>query len=170
MLEMIISTFYLCLPAYVANMLPAVCSRWHCFRFLGKPVHERAFGDHKTWRGLVVGTIGGIIVAGLQSLITTGYEIIDYNQTWWLFGFLAGLGAVLGDLTKSYFKRRIGFKPGEPWLFFDQVDYLVGFFCFTSFIVYPTWQLVAIGLILSLILHPLVNLVAYYLKIKAVWW
>ena len=83
---------------------------------------------------------------------------------------LAGFGTGLGDLVKSFFKRRIGIKPGGVWPVFDQVDYILGFLVLTYWVVFPGWEVIAIALVLTLILHPLTNLIAYVFKIKKVWW
>ena len=43
-------------------------------------------------------------------------------------------GALTGDVTKSFFKRRIGKNRGEDWILFDQIDFIGGALLF-SFLV-----------------------------------
>jgi CDP-2,3-bis-(O-geranylgeranyl)-sn-glycerol synthase len=60
---------------------------------------ERLFGSHKTWRGLISGTIACSLVGaylGLNFLIGAGF----------------GLVSLLADAASSAVKRRLGFKPG----------------------------------------------------------
>src|SRR5690348_3203138 len=79
----------------------------------GKPI----LGSHKTWRGLVVGAIAGVFVFELQRFA--------YHFGWWRElasfdyslhpvapGLLMGIGAIIGDAVKSFFKRRVGIAPG----------------------------------------------------------
>jgi CDP-2,3-bis-(O-geranylgeranyl)-sn-glycerol synthase len=35
-------------------------------------------------------------------------------------------GALFGDITKSFFKRRVGKNRGEDWIPFDQIDFIAG--------------------------------------------
>jgi len=73
-------------------------------------------------------------------------SLVDYSN-WLLFGFLMGFGALLGDMTKSFFKRRLGYAPGKPFIPFDQLDFVVGALLFT----YPLVKL-PIGLVITTIL------------------
>jgi CDP-2,3-bis-(O-geranylgeranyl)-sn-glycerol synthase len=41
-----------------------------------------------------------------------------------------GVGALAGDATESFFKRRRGIERGRPWPGFDQLDFLVGAWVF----------------------------------------
>ena len=98
-------------------------------RFKGK----RLLGNHKTLRGFFIGTISSIIGVYLQLIlihlipeITFGLMINYDNVNPIYLGFVLGFGALLGDSVKSFFKRRRGLVPGQSWIFFDQVDYIVG--------------------------------------------
>ncbi|RMD58285.1 CDP-archaeol synthase, partial [Candidatus Woesearchaeota archaeon] len=72
------------LPAYVANMTPVfariIFPHWKSpIDFNKKIGGKRILGSHKTWRGLVCGTIAGIIIAYLQYLISpTPFDRLDY--------------------------------------------------------------------------------------------
>jgi len=182
MLNIIISAFYFALPAYVANMCPVIFAKLGLLKSLNKPIDAGAqldghdlFGQNKTWRGLVAGTIGGIAVALLQDAVYFlpafhSISLIDYHNQWLAFGTLAGGGAIIGDLIKSFFKRRIGIKPGASWPIFDQLDFIAGFFLFTCFIALPDWTIILTVCIMTLVLHPLVNIIGYLVGFKKVWW
>ncbi|MBW2995370.1 CDP-archaeol synthase, partial [Candidatus Woesearchaeota archaeon] len=97
--------------------------------------------------------------------------ILDYaSVNIILFGFLLGLGAMTGDLVKSFFKRRIGKKPGESWPVFDQLDYVIGALLFGSIVFVPELSIILIILIVTPVLNLLANYLGYILKLKKVWW
>ena len=118
------------LPAFVANMTPVFVRR---VRLLDTPVDfgvkfhgERLLGEHKTWRGLAFGVLAGTLIFLLQQCVVVPFALFDYQQMPWILGALLSSGALLGDLLKSFIKRRIHIKPGTSWYGFDQIDYIVG--------------------------------------------
>src|SRR3989338_11359416 len=158
---------YIALPAFVANMLPVFATHWDIFPTLAHPIDERRFGVNKTWRGLVVGVIGAIAIASAQWLIFSPYPTVMHA---FLFGALAGSGALGGDLIKSFFKRLFGIENGRPFVPFDQIDYMLGFLLFT----YPlaTWSFAdaLFLLVFALIANPVVNGLAYAIGLKKTFW
>ncbi|MEI6288772.1 MAG: CDP-2,3-bis-(O-geranylgeranyl)-sn-glycerol synthase [bacterium] len=182
MKDLIIQSVYLVLPAYFANMAPVIFDKLKLLKFLAHPIDGGAqwrgdfvFGKNKTWRGIVSAVIMAVMVTGLQAVLMNqeyfrAISLIDYQSLWLVFGILAGLGAILGDLLKSFFKRRFKIASGSSWLIFDQLDFIAGFFIFTYFLFLPPFRIVVTVFVLTLVLHPLTNLLAYLLKIKKVWW
>jgi CDP-2,3-bis-(O-geranylgeranyl)-sn-glycerol synthase len=179
-----ISAFYLLLPAYFANMAPVVFNKRNWLEFLNRPIDggrhlngRPILGPNKTWRGLVSGIILAMVVASIQGCLYEHYgfnliSLFDYSQplTLLIFGFLAGFGAIFGDAAKSFFKRGIGIKSGKSWPVFDQLDFVIGFLVFTCLIVKPSLEIILACLVISIILHPLINILAYLLRIKKVWY
>lgn len=169
---LILQSLYFFLPAYFANMAPEL------FKWVpagAKPIHQKKFGDHKTWRGLVVAVVLGTIIFLIQQWLyqfDLFYEIslIDYNGFPFWFGSLLGLGAILGDLIKSYYKRKEGIKPGESWKPWDQLDFVIGGIIGSFFFYVPPASVVAILLIISPLLHITVNHIAYGLRIRKSKW
>ncbi len=174
MVILFLQAFYFVLPAYLANMTPVIFNKLKLLKIFNFPINERLFGQNKTWRGIISAVIGGIIVAFLQSfLINFDFFVqlsVYHYRNWLLFGFLAGLGAILGDLLKSFLKRKKGIKSGDSWPVFDQLDFIVGFFIFTYFLTRLDWSIILIIFLMTLILHPLTNIIGYLLGIKKVWW
>ncbi|HKZ42688.1 MAG TPA: CDP-archaeol synthase, partial [Candidatus Hodarchaeales archaeon] len=78
---------------------------------------KRVFGDGKTWRGF----IGGVIIGSLAGLVQS---LIEQNPSAILRGFLLSFGALLGDLTGSFIKRRLDIERGQPALGMDQLGFL----------------------------------------------
>jgi CDP-2,3-bis-(O-geranylgeranyl)-sn-glycerol synthase len=102
-------------PAYAANSIPVLANRFKLFPSLKKPIHSKVFGKSKTYRGFILGVSGALIV-GLIQYYSGWYLQLEYSL---LLSFLLGFGALLGDLIKSFIKRRIGIKSGDPWIVFD---------------------------------------------------
>ncbi len=171
----IIQCLYFMLPAYLANMAPVLVRKLPFLnypidfnkRFKGQPI----FGKHKTYRGFLFAVIFGIITAFIQSLINyQPLNLIDYTfPKWLIIGFLLGFGAIFGDLIKSFFKRRFSIKSGDRFFPFDQLDFVVGalLFCYPFL---PSLKVAITLLIISPLLHIVVNHIAYYTKIRKEAW
>lgn len=128
------------------------------------------FGPHKTYRGFFVGIIFAILTVYLQTAITPSrsYWLVDYNSAnAILLGFLLGFGALGGDLIKSFFKRRIKVASGRTWVPFDQIDWIVGALLLSMTVVDFSLKQALVAIVLFGILHPLINLLGYFLKIKS---
>ena len=72
----ILKSLYFFLPAYFANMAPSFAKRFRIFESLARPVDygkrykgAPIFGSHKTWRGVILGTTAGILIAWIQKLL-----------------------------------------------------------------------------------------------------
>ena len=120
--------------------------------------------------GIGAATLAGGLVFGCRKdcsqPVLKNFALIDYADFPVWFGFLQGAGAILGDLVKSYYKRKSGIKPGEPWLFWDQIDFVIGGIVLGFLWYVPPAGSVAVLLAASPILHALVNYIGYLLKIK----
>lgn len=174
----VLKCFYLMLPAYFANMAPVMVKKINLFAvpidFNKKINNKPILGENKTFRGLIFGVIFSIIISYLQfSLYNVEFfravSFIDY-ENWLLFGFLIGLGALTGDSVKSFFKRRLGIRPGEKFIPFDQADFVVGALIFIIPIIDLTLKIFIVSLLLSFVLDIIVNHLAFYLKIRDEKW
>lgn len=170
----ILKCFYLMLPAYFANMAPVMVKKINLFVFpidFGKKLSNKPIlGENKTFRGLVFGVIFAVIVAYFQFLLYSidffkNISFANY-QNWLLFGFLMGFGALAGDSIKSFFKRRLSIKPGARFIPFDQTDFVVGALIFIIPAFDLTLRMFITSLLLSFVLHIIVNHIAFYLKIR----
>lgn len=72
------------------------------------PDGKRLFGDHKTWRGLVAGSLSCAIAAPCLQLP-------------WNIGAGFGAASLLGDALSSAIKRRFGLAPGTEVPGLDQL-------------------------------------------------
>lgn len=105
---------------------------------------KEILGKNKTWRGVLVGIITGIIAAGAQAILFFNTDLfrrntlVDYGEVnFVLLGFLMGAGALSGDLVKSFIKRRLGFASGKPWFPWDQLDWIAGAIVLSSIVYVP---------------------------------
>ncbi|MDA1060981.1 MAG: CDP-archaeol synthase [bacterium] len=174
MLELLLKTFWFLLPAGIANMSP-VLFKWIPFlnypvdlnrKFKGKPI----FGSNKTYRGLLFGTLTAIAAVYFQKVFyqdLSSISLIDYsNVNIYILGVLLGFGALLGDMIKSFFKRQMNIKSGKSWVPFDQLDWIIGSLICVSFYIAISWQVILASILLFGLLHPITNLIGYFLHIK----
>ena len=141
MLDNLLFALWFFLPAGISNASAVVAAKLPLLKHWETPVDlcakwrgKRLLGNHKTWRGLVVGTMLGIAVVYLQTIAYDASQFIrefcgalDYGQvSWWGLGAALGFGALLGDAVKSFLKRRVGVPSGKSWFPFDQLDYIAG--------------------------------------------
>ena len=165
------------LPAYIPNPVAALFGG-------GTPIDlgrnfsdgRRLFGDGKTYRGLVAGILAGVIIGLLQIQAQAVFSLTYLPAHTLLSVSLLAVGALLGDLCKSFFKRRFGKERGSKWPLADQYDLVVGAFVLLL-IVDPSWlfsQVTLAAFILILILTPILhratNIIGYLLKVKEVPW
>jgi CDP-2,3-bis-(O-geranylgeranyl)-sn-glycerol synthase len=164
-------------------MTPPLAGRIGVLKFLDKPVDfgkkfftKPIFGSHKTWRGVILGIIIGILIVKFQILLyrltfIKEISLLDYNKINFLvFGFLISGGAIFGDLLFAFIKRRLNLPPGTPFLPFDQTNYVIGVAIFLE----PIYKLeISVWLtifVLTFFLHIIVNRLGYHLKIHPAKW
>ena len=159
-------------PAYLANTIAVLTG--------GKyPIDQgkfhsdgnRVLGDGKTWSGLIGGTIGGVII---------GYGLIFFfNEYIWeslniSILFLLSFGALFGDITASFYKRRQNLQRGEKFAILDMYDFIF-MSLMMCFIFQRDWLLSWILdgwvplftiLVLTPFLHRGVNIIGYKIGVK----
>jgi CDP-2,3-bis-(O-geranylgeranyl)-sn-glycerol synthase len=153
LIDKIIATIILFLPAYIANSTPVVLGGgapvdggrlWSD----GKPI----LGTNKTIRGCITGVLAGSIVGLIQGNL--------------MGGFVQATGAILGDLISSFMKRRKDYAPGSSMPLVDQLDFIT----LAVILSYPfqTTNLlsVVIIIVITIPIHYGTNYVAWLLKLK----
>lgn len=139
--------------------MPVIAAKYNWLPQLNYPLDfnktfrgRRVFGAHKTWRGLIIGVIFGSITGlFLSSLFAGG---------------LLGVGALVGDAVKSFFKRQLKIDSGHPWFPFDQVDYILSALLVAWFIFPLTFAHVITALLIFGFGSYLVSYLGVKLKIK----
>lgn len=176
LINMVLESLWFLLPGLLANSAPVFVKK---LDFLNYPVDfnkkingKRIFGSHKTYRGYFFGTLTAIIVVYFQKQLYSmpffnNYSLLDYSVlNFVLIGFLFGFGALFGDSVKSFFKRRVGIKPGHTWFPFDQIDSLFGILLFMAPIYFPKLEYVVLMFAILLILHLSFVFIGYKLGIR----
>lgn len=181
MLDSIAIALWVFLPAGAANMAPVFAAKISWLRPYSMPLDAgrklggyRILGKNKTWRGLLAGIIVATIIFGLQQVIMLqSPEFLKFlhplqyaSLPTLLVGPLFGLGALLGDALKSFFKRRIHIPPGKSWFPFDQIDYIVGSMVAISPFIRLSLLEYLVALVLWLGLHLVSVYVGWLLKIR----
>jgi len=177
----LLQIFIIFTPAFVANAVPVVAKNIPYIRQFSRPIQTEWFGKNKTVRGLITGVLGGmftgLVLFGLRGVFVSVLPVYsDYFNLYssWsgaiFFGIWLGFGALIGDMVKSFFKRRIGIKPGamfQPW---DGIDYMLGAIIF----MFPWYNGGLIEYIFLLIIWPLLSLLmnscAYRIGWKECWY
>jgi CDP-2,3-bis-(O-geranylgeranyl)-sn-glycerol synthase len=75
-----------------------------------------------------------------------------------------------GDSAKSFLKRRRGIPPGESWVPFDQLDFVIGSLILTWRQARLSWVDGVLILAFSAGGHVLVNHLGYWLGIRDTRW
>lgn len=178
---------WIMVPAYVPNPAAALVGG-------GKPIDggkcwkdgKRIFGDGKTWRGLIGGILIGIVF-GLLQMFLVDFFSIDFLPKHTLYTIIPlAIGGLLGDLIKSFFKRRLGKERGSSWPIADMYDMVAGSLILLTLTLLVTgnigwfaevfgnlwWGLLvlAVILILSPLIHRGANIIGYAFGLKDVPW
>jgi len=174
LIEIITTAIWLMMPAYVPNTCAALVGGDTAIDF-GKTFRDgkRILGDGKTYRGFVLGVLSGIIIGMAQNFVAPdiGCPIFATSAL-----ICLPLGAMIGDLVKSFLKRRVGFKQGAPLPLIDQLDLVLGAWALTYvfshewFVTNFTLWVIVIVLIITPVLHKIVNIIGYKLGKKDVPW
>jgi len=152
---------------YFSNGAPLVLHGVVPLDFGKKIFGKRILGDGKTilgaFSGILIGTAGGALAF---FLIPYSSQIPHYFS----FVVFLSFGAIMGDITKSFVKRRLGFERGAKWVLADQLDFIIGGLILSSLVRLPEIEIVVLLLIITLFMHSATNFIAYKLKLKNVPW
>lgn len=137
----VITAFWTVLPAIVPNSAAFLgggrlpIDRGHTWRGV------RLLGDGTTIDGtlvgILVGTVTALLLNAVQPILSIGIGIM--LPTFPLLVVVAmPTGAMLGDISASFLKRRAGYSRGAAVPVIDQVDALIGALI-AAFLAAPAW-------------------------------
>ncbi len=129
----------------------------------------RWFGAHKTVLGVAAGVGAALATSYLQHLTAWNGGLLPHSR-WLTIGALCGVGAMAGDVLKSWAKRRKGIAPGARWVPADQLDFVLGALALVGPWAHLTWLDVALVLFVSFAGDVGVNQMAYRLRIREAAW
>ena len=165
------------LPAYLPNPIAALAGGGTPID-LGRNLSDgkRIFGEGKTYRGLIIGILAGIGIGLAQIWVSGVYGWENLPEQTYLSITLLATGALLGDLCKSFLKRRLGKERGAKWPIADMYDLVAGSLLLVL-IFDPAWLfanmtllILVLILIITPILHRVVNIIGYHFRVKEVPW
>jgi len=161
MINTIINALYFFIPAYVANTFACILGK-------GRPVDlgrnfidgNRILGNGVTIRGSLAGAVCGIIAGVLLQMDL-------------MLVVLLSSGAMVGDASGSFIKRRLGKGQSSPVPLLDQLNFVVGGLLFVILFQHDvsvpiSW--IAVLFVLTPFGHLAVNKTGYLLKMKDVPW
>lgn len=165
------------LPAYVPNSAAAALGG-------GVPIDgnrtwrdgRRILGDGKTVRGFIGGVACGCLVGMIQIMLQGISPFSLLPSLTPLPVILLACGALAGDMVKSFFKRRAGIERGGAWPLVDQYDFVAGALFFLvagdpGFVFDNiTGPILLIILVITPVLHRVVNIIGYKIGVKDVPW
>jgi CDP-2,3-bis-(O-geranylgeranyl)-sn-glycerol synthase len=134
-----------------------------------RPISRRWLGEHKTVIGFGMGVLAAIMVTFIQSRVAWPGALVAYDH-WAVLGLRFGVGAKAGDSVKSLVKRRLAIAPGEPWIPWDQLDFVLGALAVVWGQAALSWTDLAAILLLTVAGHVLVNHLGYWTGIRDVRW
>jgi len=177
LLKTVVTALWAMLPAYLPNNVAVVAGG-------GRPIDggqtwagRRVLGDGKTWRGTAVGIgIGFLIALGLNAIrpgSLLGTPLPEFPVA---AAVALPAGAMLGDVTASFLKRRTGRERGVAFPVVDQLDFVAGALVLVA-ITAPEWfgsvftppVLLAVALVTPA-LHLGTNLIAYRIGVTSEPW
>lgn len=171
---------YLFLPTFLANAAPIIVKNIPLLRSFKKPISEKYLWKNKTYRWFIAGILFWTMVSILQyyftqfgfvdTVIEKYFEVITSLEIAIIAWFLQGFWALLWDAVKSFFKRKIGIKPGEPWPIFDGIDYVLWSAILFAPIFFPSIIWVIFLCCIWPIASLIANIGAYIIRWKDVWY
>lgn len=180
----IIDAFILFLPAFVANPGAVITGGYGKVDF-GRNFTDgrRILGDGKTWSGFFggsfIGVLTGIVLFFIMKIPFMGY-IGSYGATFpQLLAVVVPMsfGSLLGDITGSFFKRRLNMKSGANGFLMDQwpfalVSFLLVYIFSPGFFMSYYGNIVGAFAILFITppLHRAINIIGYKIGKKDVPW
>lgn len=176
------------LPAYVANPAAQLTGGGTPMDFgrAGKD-GERLLGQGKTWRGLLGGVLGALLIGGLQVASAGAVGDPRVLPTFdpqggpagagsFLVILVLGFGALTGDAVKSLAKRRLHLARGASLPLADQYDFVLGAWVL-ALLAFPRWfqasfpiEAILVVLLITFFLHRGVSVIGYRMGLKAEPW
>jgi CDP-2,3-bis-(O-geranylgeranyl)-sn-glycerol synthase len=163
-------------PAYAANGFPPLANGKRPIDFGRNLFGKRLFGDGKTIEGFTLGIIAGTLVGALETYLFSdlnSYALqygVNLPSISVFIGFMIALGALTGDLTGSFIKRRMGLNRGADVPLLDQWNFIIGSILFAFFFTQISIWMIIIMLLVTPLVHRMANIVAHKIKIKREPW
>ena len=180
------------LPLVITNIAHMVLVKRNGWSSLALPIHTRAFGANKTWRGVAfVSLVNAVVFAlinypggALLAQLSEGYyDVLPPNLSTFhgwedilfkcFIGWIYGMAYVLFELPNSWLKRRMGIAPGAQaqqgsalFTLLDKTDSALGVSLVFCVLRDFSWGDALIFFVAASALHFLFSWILYLRKIK----
>lgn len=172
---MILGALWYTFPLVIAGALHMAVVKMDVLKPLRVPLDagatwrgHRIFGDHKTWRGVLVMVALAALGMMLQSWLSTHFPsiarigLLDYTRiNAPLAGAILGLGYALGELPNSFLKRQLNITPGVThnyaFMLLDQADSVIGCLLLSPLFWHPSLSQAGMILAVGTGLHLFLN-------------
>ncbi len=176
MTQELLALLWFLLPAGLANASPVFAAkifpRYEAPLDLGLKIGgQRLLGTHKTIRGLCAAIFTGFFAFKAQQYLWIEFETVrnislyNYSNQNPLFGAVLGEAVIVADAVKSFIKRRLKIQPGEPFVPFDQIDWIIGTILVSIPFVPLTIEWIALSLLIGGVCSMFFHFAGYLLKI-----
>ncbi len=171
MLNSLIAAIQIFLPAYLANGAPTLLINYKKHpidsgKYWGK---NRILGNGKTWEGLIFACLTAFITGMILRYVYYWLNLEWINIHPFGYAFI-GFGAMVGDLTGSFIKRRLGMNRGENAGLLDMMDFIIGAMIFARILVSYSWLTALIVLAVTPLIHRAANIFGYKIGVKKEPW
>jgi hypothetical protein len=152
----------LTIPVIIAGGLHMAVVTLDVLPMLKIPIQRAWFGANKTWRGVIVMPLAGILGVKVTSALWP-----DAFGGWGALslGTLLGLGYVIPELPNSFIKRRMHIEPGKRparhaalFVLGDQLDSTIG----CALVYWATLRLSFANVLLLVLIGPALHLIVNY--------
>lgn len=144
--------------------------------YFKKPIHQRWFGQNKTWRGFVVmplATWPGVLLAQkLEGVFDLNTPLLLGHSSFTL-AILLGFGYCLAELPNSYMKRRLGIKEGQTsdryksfFVILDQADSAIGCMIAYRLVIDISVTTMILTILFGTVIHLIINIGLYLAGIR----
>ncbi|MEI7960939.1 MAG: CDP-2,3-bis-(O-geranylgeranyl)-sn-glycerol synthase [archaeon] len=167
-LDFLIMILMYVVPLYIANSIPVVVHGRTPIDLNRKLFRKPIFGKGKTMIGALAGVTTGTLIGAI------GVLVFPYSLTlipnYIELAFYLSLGAIVGDLFKSFIKRRFGIERGEKWVIWDQLDFIIGGLIFSFIVRFPEPWIALTLFVATFFIHSGTNYLAFKFGLKKVPW
>lgn len=171
-------------PVIVAAIFHMIIVKLHWFKSFSYPLDhyrhfqgKRIFGDHKTYRGLLVMIVFSIAFTYLYFLLlkyqylSSDNNLLDFsNYSVLTYGMIFGVGYVFGELPNSFMKRQLNIDSGKAnhfWLhLLDQIDSVLLIMLLLVFFSDFNWIHFVVGVFFYGFIHLSINYILFLVGLR----
>ena len=163
-------TLMLAIPLYIANGCALLFGGKTPLDLNAKFIDKRPLlGKGKTFKGAINGIVCGTLASAAIFLYLPVVSAA-FGTSFLVLGLLLSVGAVAGDITASFIKRRMNFERGKSAVLLDQLDFILGGLILGLIVYVPGLVEIALLLVLTPLFHLIGNQIAFRTKRKKVAW